>query len=306
MYSTVRFHFGGIDSTPPSEGTLSICTCREASSLPVTRVQIRAGTCPRTLAAEGSVSAPDVLRRVTVSVACLVAVFVAIAWYVTFSTSTFTMSFLMMGSPTQPLELALFFGLTTTMMVAMMLPAALPMIVAFHGMTRLEGGRPVKAADTVATAMFVAPYFMVWGAFGVLALVALVALGLTGPMTGALVIAPAATLVVAGVYQLTRPKEVCLVNCQSPMAFVMRHWRSGRTAAARMGLHHAAYCLGCCWLFMIVLFVAGSMSLLWMGLLSGVIFVEKVATRQRVVARAIAALLLILGAIAIFQVYLGM
>ena len=275
-------------------------------SVPVTRVQIRAETCPRTLAAEGSVSAPDLLRRVTVPVAGLVAVLVAVAWYVTFSTSTLTMSFLMMGSPTQPLELALFFGLTTTMMVAMMLPAALPMIVAFHGMTRLEGGRPVKPADAVATAMFVAPYFLVWGAFGVLALVALVALGLMGPMTGALAIAPAATLVVAGVYQLTRPKEVCLAHCQSPMAFVMRHWRSGRTAAARMGLHHAAYCLGCCWLFMIVLFVAGSMSLLWMGLLSGVIFVEKVATRQRVVARAVAALLLILGAIAIFQVYLGL
>jgi predicted metal-binding membrane protein len=257
------------------------------------------------LAAEGSVSAPDLPRRVTVPVAVLVAVLVAVAWYVTFSTSTFAMSFLMTGAPTQPLELALFFGLTTTMMVAMMLPAALPMIVAFHGMTRLEGGRPVKPADTVATAMFVAPYFLVWGAFGVLALVALVALGLMGPMTGALAIAPAATLVVAGVYQLTRPKEVCLANCQSPMAFVMRHWRSGRTAAARMGLHHAAYCLGCCWLFMLVLFIAGSMSLVWMAALSIVIFAEK-ATRRIAVVRGVGALLIVLGAVIAVQSYLMM
>src|SRR5256712_13416194 len=247
MYSTVRFHFGGIDSTPTRERTFSSCPARGDASLPVTRLQIRAGTCPRPLAAEGSVSAPELLRRVTVPVAGLVAVLVAIAWYVTFSTSTLTMSFLMMGSPTQPLELALFFGLTTTMMVAMMLPAALPMIVAFHGMTRLEGGRPVKPANAVATAMFVAPYFLVWWAFGVLALVALVALGLMGPMTGALAIAPAATLVVAGVYQLTRPKEVCLVNCQSPMAFVMRHWRSGRAAAGRIGLRHARDSPGSVW-----------------------------------------------------------
>src|SRR2546427_3680127 len=245
MYSTVRFHFGGIDSTPTRERTFSICTCRGDASLPVTRLQIRAGACPRTLAADGSVSEPELIRRVTVPVAGLVAVLVAIGWYVTFSTSTLTMSFLMMGTPTQPLELALFFGLTTTMMVAMMLPAALPMIVAFHGMTRLEGGRPVKPADTVATAMFVAPYFLVWGAFGILALVALVALGLIGTMTGALAIAPAATLVVAGVYQLTRPKEVCLAHCQSPMSFVMRNWRSGRPTAAQTGLRHTAYCPRC-------------------------------------------------------------
>jgi predicted metal-binding membrane protein len=234
----------------------------------------------------------------------LIAVLVAVAWYVTLSTSTLTMSFLMTGAPTQPLELALFFGLTTTMMVAMMLPAALPMIVAFHGLTRLEGGRPVKPADTLATAIFVAPYFLLWGAFGVLALVGLVAVGLMGPMTGALAIAPAAILVVAGIYQLTRPKEVCLAHCQSPMSFVMQHWRSGRAAAARMGLHHAAYCLGCCWLFMLVLFIAGSMSLVWMAGLSVVIFSEKVSTKRTVVTRGIGAILILLGAVIAVQSYL--
>src|SRR3989442_278034 len=127
----------------------------------------------------------------------------------------------------------------------------------------------------------------------------------TVPVAGLVLgLVPAATLIAAGVYQVTGPKEVCLTNCQSPMGFVLLHWRSGRTGAVRMGLRHAAYCLGCCWLFMIVLFVAGSMSLLWMGVLSGVIFVEKVGTRQRVFARGIAAILLILGAIAIVQVYL--
>ena len=255
---------------------------------------------------EGSVHPPDLLRRVTVPVAGLVVVLVAAAWYVTWSTSEFAMSFLAMGVPTETSGFAVFFGLVIVMMVAMMLPAALPMILAFNGITRLEAGRPTRPADLPATALFVLPYFLVWGVFGVLSLLGLMAVGLLGPLNGVLVLVPAATLIAAGVYQVTGPKEVCLTNCQSPMGFVLLHWRSGRTGAVRMGLRHAAYCLGCCWLFMIVLFVAGSMSLLWMGVLSGVIFVEKVGTRQRVVARGIAAILLILGAIAIVQLYLGM
>src|SRR2546426_10739217 len=109
------------------------------------------------MATEGPVSAPDLLRRITVPVAGLVVVLVAAAWYVTWSTSEFALSFLMMGVPTETSGFAIFFGLMTVMMVAMMLPAALPMIVAFHGMTRLEAGGPTKPADLAATALFVLP-----------------------------------------------------------------------------------------------------------------------------------------------------
>ena len=259
----------------------------------------------RLMAAEDSVSPPDLLRRITVPIAGAVVVLLAAAWYVTWSTSEFAMSFLAMGVPTETFGFGVFFGLIFVMMVAMMLPAALPMILAFHAMTRLEAGRPAKPADAIATALFILPYFLLWGGFGVLALAGLMALGLLGPLVGLVVFIPAATLIAAGLYQVSRPKEVCLTQCQSPMGFVLRHWHSGRTGAVRMGLRHAGYCLGCCWLFMIVLFVAGSMSLLWMGLLSGVIFVEKVATKPQAVARCIAALLVVLGAIALVQGYLA-
>src|SRR2546422_1047380 len=115
--------------------------------------------------------------------------------------------------------------------------------------------------------------------------------GLTAPLGGWGPSVPAATLIAAGAYQVTRTKEVCLTHCQSPMGFVTLHWRSGRLGSVRMGLRHAAYCLGCCWLFMIALFVAGAMSLVWMGVLSVAIFAAEVTTRPVAVSRGIAALL---------------
>ncbi|HLB67939.1 MAG TPA: DUF2182 domain-containing protein [Thermoplasmata archaeon] len=241
----------------------------------------------------------DLLRRLTVPLGLFVALVVAVAWYVTWATSDIVM--VLMAVPVEParaVDLALFFVLMVTMMVAMMLPSALPMIVAFHGITRLEGGRPVKAADWPSTGAFVFPYFLVWGGFGVLALLGLMALGLIGPLTGTLGLLPAATLVAAGVYQLTRTKEVCLAHCRSPLAFVLGHWRPGRLGAFRMGLRHSLYCIGCCWMFMLVLFVAGSMSLFWMGAVSVAIFAEKVSpTTTTLASRAIGAVLFVFGAL---------
>jgi predicted metal-binding membrane protein len=209
------------------------------------------------------------------------------------------MSLMMVPSaPADLAGLAVFYVLLVVMMVAMMLPAAVPMTLAVHGLTRFEGGRPTRPADPVATALFVAPYFLVWGGFSLLALLGIVSLGLAGPLTGALALLPAATLIAAGAWQVTRTKGVCLTHCQSPIGFVMHHWRSGRAGAFRMGLRHAAYCIGCCWLFMLVLFFAGAMSLLWMGVLSVAIFAEKAGPRSPLVPRAIGVILVVLGGIA--------
>lgn len=233
----------------------------------------------------------DILRQLTVPVGVVVAFVVIAAWYVAWASSEFMMAPVMIGS----VELGLFFALMIVMMVAMMLPSALPMILAYHGLTRLEGGQPVKRADGVATVAFIIPYFVAWGAFGVAAVLGLMVLGGLGPWTGLAVLIPAATLVAAGGWQLTRTKEVCLTHCQSPMGFVLHHWRSGRFGAMRMGLRHSMYCIGCCWLFMIVLFVAGSMSLVWMGALSLSIFVEKVGGHPAVAPRVIGVLLVVIG-----------
>src|SRR3989442_8380792 len=195
-------------------------------------------------------------------------------------------------------DLVLFFALLVVMMVAMMFAAALPMIVAYRGVARLEAGRPTKPADDAATALFIAPYFLVWGAFGVSSLLALSALGLMGATTGPFAFVSAVTLVAAGLWQVTRTKEVCLTHCTSPMSFVLHHWRSGRSGAIRMGFRHSLYCIGCCRLFLLLLFISGSMSLVWLGGISVVIFAEKLGVRTLLCSRVIGVLLVALGALA--------
>ncbi len=245
------------------------------------------------------------LRHLTIPVAAAVALAVGAAWYAAWTSADVLMA-LMAPSLLRSTDLVLFFALLVVMMVAMMLPSALPMILAYRGMTRLEAGRPTKPADDAATALFIAPYFLVWGAFGVAALLALSGLGLIGAMTAPLAFASSVTLVAAGLWQVTRTKEVCLTHCTSPMSFVLHHWRSGRSGAVRMGFRHSLYCIGCCWLFMLVLFVSGSMSLLWMGGLSVVIFAEKLGVRPLLLPRVIGGLLVALGALAAVGTFLAM
>jgi len=244
----------------------------------------------------------DLLRQLTWPVAAVVAAVVGVAWYVTWQTSDLTMELLPSPmSPASPSSVGLSFLLLVVMMVAMMLPSALPMVVTYRGLTRMAEGRPSRPADTAATVAFAASYFIVWGAFAVAALAGLMAVGLLEPLSGLALLVPAAVLGTAGAYQFTRPKEACLRHCQSPVGFVMTHWRTGRTGALRMGLSHAGYCVGCCWLFMLVLFVAGAMSLIWMGALSVVIFAEKVGPAQTSISRAIGVLLLAFGVLVAAQ-----
>jgi predicted metal-binding membrane protein len=234
-----------------------------------------------------------VLRQLSAPVAIAVAVFTIAAWYVTWASSDVPL----MISPGMAgaTDLVLFSAILVVMMVAMMFPAAVPMILTYHGITRLEEGRPTKPADALGTALFTTPYFLVWGGFAVAAVLAIASLGLMGPMTGPAVFLPAATLIAAGAYQATRTKEICLTHCQSPAMFVFRHWRSGRLGAVRMGLRHSVYCIGCCWLLMLVLFVAGAMSLAWMAAISVAIFVEKVGLWPTHTPRIIGVLLVGIG-----------
>src|SRR2546429_962987 len=190
--------------------------------------------------------------------------------------------------------------------MAVFFPAALPVAPASQVSRPGKEGAPRNPADDAATSLFIAPYFLVWGAFGVGALLALMAAGLLGAVTGPFVFASAVTLVTAGVWQVTRTKEVCLTHCTSPMSFVLHHWRSGRVGAIRMGFRHSLYCIGCCWLFMLVLFISGSMSLLWMGGISVAIFAEKLGVRTVLFSQAIGIILVALGALVAAGVLIAM
>jgi predicted metal-binding membrane protein len=129
--------------------------------------------------------------------------------------------------------------------------------------------------------MLAAGYLTVWALFSVAmtALQRLLASALVlSPMMEAVSARAAATLlVIAGVYQLTPAKQTCLSQCQSPLGFLMTRWRRGTGGAFRMGLEHGAYCVGCCWAVMLILFAGGVMNLAVIAALTAVVALEKLA-----------------------------
>jgi predicted metal-binding membrane protein len=191
---------------------------------------------------------------------------------------------------------ATFVALWTVMMVAMMLPAAAPMIVIFAA---AQARRAREVA--VPTWIFVAGYLLIWAAVGVV-VYALVQAGSELAASFAppersrwAPLALGVTVTAAGLYQFTPLKRICLRHCRSPFAFVAQHWHDGRIGALTMGLRHGAYCLGCCWALFAVMVAAGVMSLAWMLLLTLVVFVEKIFPHGRRFGAVIGLALIALG-----------
>ena len=186
------------------------------------------------------------------------------------------------------------------MMAAMMFPSAAPMLLLFR---TVSASRRAKGGAFVSTWVFAAGYLLVWVGIGIATWI-LVRAGseLAGRMSDAgretwAPLALGAVLLVAGLYQLTPLKRVCLDHCRTPLGFVVSHWRDGRLGALRMGLRHGAYCLGCCWALFAVLVAAGVMSLAWMLLLTLVVFAEKVLPLGRWAPRAVGTAFLALGVV---------
>jgi predicted metal-binding membrane protein len=92
-------------------------------------------------------------------------------------------------------------------------------------------------------------------------------------------------LLAAGVYQWLPLKNTCLTHCRSALSFLTQHWREGPSGALRMGVHHGTYCVGCCWLLMVLLFIVGVMNLFWVAALSAFVLVEKVVPRGALIGR---------------------
>lgn len=218
--------------------------------------------------------------------ATVLAVFLAIvvvAWVATIATATNLNNLMMVQlGGAAPVDRVTFLALVGVMMGAMMLPSALPMLSVYRGLSALDSNRGESA---IRTTIFSSTYLLLWLAFTGAALVVLLALGLLGMLSGLGLLIPGLLLVGAGAYQFTSWKSYCLTQCRTPVGFVMEHWRSGRRGAARMGFAHGIYCLGCCWVLMLVVFVTGAMSLLWMAGFSGLVLVEKVWSRGDLFAR---------------------
>jgi predicted metal-binding membrane protein len=180
--------------------------------------------------------------------------------------------------------LGMFIATWIVMMIAMMFPAVAPVVVTVHRWI-IRTGRPRSA-----TALFVAGYLLVWAGFGGVVYALIVYAVSVMPGGEAAVRIGAAVLLLAGVYQFTPLKNVCLRHCRSPLAFIAEHTtqlQRGGLTGAKVGVLHGAFCLGCCWMLMLVLVVMGMMSLAWMAGIAGVIFAEKVLPRRWALSRPV-------------------
>jgi predicted metal-binding membrane protein len=184
--------------------------------------------------------------------------------------------------PWDAADLLMTFLMWAVMMVAMMVPSATPMILAFAAVNR---NRAKRGGPFVATFLFLTGYLAVWTAFSVLASLAQWVLHSTALLDAQRLTAVPSIggglLMAAGVFQLSPLKNACLAHCRSPFDFLTAEWREGRAGALWMGIRHGAFCAGCCWLLMLLLFVAGVMNLLWVATISAFVLAEKLLPRGR-------------------------
>lgn len=162
------------------------------------------------------------------------------------------------------------------MMVGMMLPSAAPMILLNAALLRKsEKVQPVQSY----TILFLLGYLASWAVFSAVATALqwwLASMELVSPMMrGTSSVLNGAVLIAAGIYQWLPLKEACLRHCRSPALYLTQLRRPGASGAFQMGLNHGAYCVGCCWVLMLLLFVGGVMNLLWIAILAGFVLVEK-------------------------------
>ncbi len=251
-------------------------------------------------------SLETVLRRDRLVVAGAVGVIIALAWgYMLWLAADMDMGGMDMtgfrmipagigimapaNAPWGAIEFAFVFAMWAVMMVGMMAPSAAPMILIYARVGRQgkADGKPLAA-----TGWFAAGYFLAWTGFSLAAtlfqwVVERAAL-LDFRMASASTVFGGIVLIAAGVYQWTPLQDVCLAQCQSPFQFLMRHggFRGNVPGCVMLGLRHGAYCVGCCWVLMALLFVGGVMNVLWIALLALLVLLEKLTPLGRWVARA--------------------
>lgn len=200
-----------------------------------------------------------------------------------------------MDLPWTAADLFFTFVMWTVMMVGMMAGAALPVLLLFGAARAGRGERGVP----LAVLMFGLGYITVWVGFSACAALAQWALHqaalLSQAMSASSPRLSGVILIAAGTYQLTPLKGACLTQCRSPLGFLMTNWCDGNSGALRMGVRHGAYCLGCCWALMCVLFVVGVMNLAWVAALSVFVLLEKIGPAGAVVARVAGVLMIAVG-----------
>jgi len=187
----------------------------------------------------------------------------------------------------QPIEFAYVFVMWVVMMIGMMTPSVTPMILVYARVRR----QAMESQPFASVAWFAGGYFLAWIAFSVVATSLQWALEraalLTPMMASANNIVGGILLILAGLYQWTPLKDACLWQCQAPLGFILSHggFKKTATGSLTLGLRHGAYCLGCCWALMVLLFALGVMNLFWIAALAILVLLEKVVPSGRGIAR---------------------
>jgi predicted metal-binding membrane protein len=180
------------------------------------------------------------------------------------------------------------------MMMAMMLPSITPTVFLYARFA-------LASANTArSTLVILGAYLAVWAGFSLIAAFAQFLLVRAGVASAADVAIGdrrimGLLLILAGVYQFSKLKGVCLESCRSPLPFVMRRWKPGWRGALNIGLHHGLHCIGCCWLLMAVLFVGGVMNLTWVVALAILVLAENTAPYGNRVGQAAGVIGLVWG-----------
>jgi predicted metal-binding membrane protein len=197
-------------------------------------------------------------------------------------------------------EFGLRLAMWAVMMVAMMVPTAVPMTLMYAAVARKAAAQHTPLAPTF---VFVTGYITMWTVFSLVATVAQYVLDraalLSPMMVSRSAMFGAALLIAAGIYQLTPFKNACLRNCRAPAHFLSRYWRTGNLGAFRMGLRLGAYCVGCCWILMGLLFVGGVMNLLWIAAIAIFVLLEKTIPFGDVSGRVAGAAMILAGALSL-------
>lgn len=233
--------------------------------------------------------ASRVLRHERWVVAAGIALLVALSWWFLVSGAGVDQG-MDMGAMQPPIgALILMWWL---MMLAMMLPSAAPAVLLYARVREIRGADSAVAQ----TWIFLTGYLGVWLLFSIIAatlqhVLTGPAMALESPRAGGIL------LIIAGLYQLSPAKSACLRECRTPAQFISQHWRPGGKGAVRLGILHGAYCVGCCWLLMALLFVGGVMNFVWIAGLTLIVGIEKLVPRGELVGRAVGLALIAWGAV---------
>lgn len=192
------------------------------------------------------------------------------------------------------------FVMWAAMCLAMMLPAAAPMMASYLDIAEAARAKGVRVAPP---AVLLAGYLAVWFAFAavcaVLQAVLAARLMLTPDIRLAAPQIAGGLLMLAGLYQFTPLKSACLVKCRRPMTVFMGGWRDDAGGIFRLGLAQGAYCVGCCWALMLAMFAVGLMNLAWMAAFAAIMVLEKTLGDPRYLKWGVGACLVATGAAAI-------